>query len=206
MMSIAMKTFFASPKVLMTIIALLALVVIPLTIVQVQNQQIVKQDAEEILWDTTQSASTSCPANGQGAEIKVIFTNTEPNRTSLAMDVIAKDQQTGKSVNMGTIKGGETKIDVIQTGKSTLQAGTVTFSLKWSDGHSGTDSRSASYRAVGNCIQPTPTPTRVPTPTKEPTPTLTPTPYPTGQPTPTPTICPTLKPVQNVRIECPNCP
>ena len=169
----------------MVAIAIIAIVVIPLTIIQVQNSQDIRQRAEGVLWATDQSASTSCPAEGEGAVIEATFHNTEPNQSSLAMDVTVKDQQTSKSVTMGTVKGGETKTVKIETGKETLKAGSVTFSLKWSDGHSGTDSRTASYKAVSYCIKPTPTTPYYPTPTVAyPTPTV---PY--GEPTPTPTIC-----------------
>lgn len=194
---VAVKSFFTSSKLIMTAIAFLALVVIPLTIIQVQNSQDIRQRADEgVLWDTNQSATTTCPTNGSGVEISATFSNTEPNKSSLSMDVVVKDQQTGQSVNMGTIKGGETKKSIIQTGKTTLNSGSVTFTLKWTDGHSGVDTRTANYKAVSSCI-PKPTPT-IPQPTATQTP--------TGQPTPTPTICPTLGPVKNVKIECPNCP
>ena len=185
---------------------LVALIGIPLAVIQVQQQQTIRQEASGITvsWATSQSASTSCPTGGTGAVINVSFTNTEPDRSSLSMDVIATDQQTNKSVNLGSIRGGQSKTGVIQTEKATLNAGSVKFALKWTDGHSGVDSRTASYKAVSNCNPPTATPTVTKTPTPTKTPTLTPTG--TRTPTPTPTICPTLGPVQNVRIECPNCP
>ncbi len=182
----------------MITVAVLALIVIPLTIIQSQSQQNTQQQADEVSWDTDQSASTTCPDDGSGVIISATFSNTEPKRTSTDMDVVVKDQQTGKSVDMGMVRGGETKTVEIHTEKSTLKAGSVTFTLKWSDGHSGVDSRTASYKAVSDCIKPTATPT--------PSPTVTPTPVPSGEPTPTPTVCPTLGPVKNVTIECPNCP
>ncbi len=113
------------------------------------------------------------------------------------MNVTATDQQTGKSVDMGSIQGGDTKTDAIDTEETTLNAGSVTFNLSWTNGQSGTDTRTASYNAVSKCT-PTPTPTLTPKPTPTPTPTT-----PPGSPTPT--ICPTLAPVKNVHIICPNC-
>jgi len=203
----------STSKVLIVASFLVALVVIPLGVIQLQQQQEIRQRAEEISvqWLTSQSASTTCPAAGSGAVINVSFTNTEPNQASLAMNVTALDQQTNKSVNLGSISGGQTKTGQIQTGQPTLNAGTVKFNLSWTDGHAGTDSRTATYQAVANCQPPTATPTVTKTPTPTPTPTgPTPTgpqtPTPTKTPTPTPTICPTLGPVQNVRIDCPNCP
>lgn len=191
-----MNTLFSSPKFIVITVAALALFVIPLTIIQVQNQQSLQQQADEIAWATDQSASATCPDEGEGVEITATFNNTEPKRANTAMTVTVKDQQTGKSVDMGNVQGGETKTVTIQTEKETLNAGSVTFSLKWTDGHSGVDTRTASYKAVANCVKPT----------EVPTPTVTPTPVPSGQPTPTPTICPTLAPVTNIKIECPNCP
>jgi hypothetical protein len=188
------KEILTSPKFITITVAILALVIIPLTLIEVQSQQSLRQNAETILWAVTQSASTACATDGSGINITVTFTNTETPSSSTTMNVTAKDQQTGKSVNMGSIKGGVTKTSTIATGKTTLNAGTVTFALSWTDGHSGTDSRTANYSAVSKCVQPTPTPTYPPTPT----PTV-----PPGQPTPT--ICPTLGPVQNVHIDCPNC-
>ena len=186
-----MKELLTSPKFIAITLAVIALIVIPVTLIEVQSQQNIQQNAETIYWYTTQSASTQCAADGSGAVISVSFTNTEARSSSTAMNVIAKDQQTGKSVNMGSIQGGATKTEAIDTGETTLQAGSVTFSLSWTDGHSGTDSRTASYKAVNDC---TPPPSQAPSPS------------PTTPPgSPTPTICPTLGPVKNVHIVCPNC-
>ncbi len=184
-----------------------------LIVLQIQNQQDVRSRATEpsVTWSTSQSAVTSCPTTGSGAVITVSFSNIESNQSSTAMTVSVKDQQSGESVNLGNVAGGQTKTGKIETGRETLAAGTVTFTLTWTDGHSGTDSRSATYKAVSNCQPtPTPTPSTAPTPSKTPTPTVTPkpstTPTPTTKVSPTPTICPTLGPVENVHIECPNCP
>lgn len=186
-----MKALISSPKFIMIAIAILAVFVIPLTIVQVQNQQNILQRASEIVWDTDQSAVAVCPDDKESVVIKATFENTEPRRSSTDMDVVVKDQQTGKSVTMGTVRGGESKTVDIQTERQTINAGSVTFALTWTDGRSGKDSRTASYKAVKDCIKPTPSPS--------PSPTLPPE-------VPTPTICPTLPPVKNVTIECPNCP
>lgn len=203
------QPFLNRKTIIIGLFFLTALVGIPVAVIQLQQQQELRQRAEEpevgVTWETNQSASTSCPTDGGGAVINVSFTNREPNRASLAMDVLVTDQQSGKSTNLGSIAGGQTKTGQIKTGRTTLNAGSVRFNLTWSDGRPGVDSRTASYKAVTNCQPPTATPTKTPTPT-EVTPTLTKTPTPTPTKTPTPTICPTLGPVQNVRIECPNCP
>ncbi len=182
-----MKHLLTSPKFITISIALLAIIVIPFTLIEIQSQQSLRQNAETILWLTTQSASSACASDGSGALISASFTNTEPRSSSTSMDVAVKDQQTGKSIDMGSLPGGDTRTVTINTGKTSLSAGSVTFALSWTDGHSGTDTRTAGYNAVSNCIsQPTPTPT-----------------VPPGQPTPT--ICPTLGPIKNVHINCPNC-
>ncbi len=182
-------------------LAFLGLIVVPVTIIQVQNQQNTQQRAESLAWLTSQSAATSCSTSSSQAVINVTFNNTEPNQSVYAMNVVATDQQTGKSVDLGSITGGSSKTGQIMTGMASLNSGTVTFALTWTDGHSGTDSRTANYNAINNCSQPSPT--LQPSPTQQPT--AIPTPYPSDQPSPTPTVCPTLKPVQNVKITCPNC-
>ena len=189
-----------------------ALIGTPIAIFALQQQQEIRQRADTtVAWATDQSATSSCPAVGTSAIITVSFSNTEPNLNSLSMDVSVVDRQSGKSVSLGSIRGGQTKTGVIQTGKATLASGTVDFNLKWTDGHSGTDSRTASYRSVSNCYPSNPTPTTpkypstspaVPTPSGKPYST----PKPSVVPYPSPTICPTLGPVKNVRIDCPNCP
>lgn len=188
-----MRQLLSSPKFVTIAVVVFGLLVIPLTIIQVQNQQNIRQRAETILWLTGQSANTTCPPGGNGADINVTFSNTEPNKPSTAMNVKVTDKQTNKSINLGSVAGGSTKTGVIHTERQTLNAGSVTFSLTWSNGGPGSDSRTASYKAVSNCA-PVPTPTTSPTP------------LPSGVPTPTPTVCPTLGPVKNVQIDCPNCP
>lgn len=191
-----MRHLFTSPKFVIFTLALIALIAIPITLIDVQSRQNLEQNAEGIFWIANESASTACAPDGTGASIAVTFTNSEPQSSSTSMNVIATDQQTGKSVDMGSIKGGVSKTSVIATGKTSLSAGKVSFALSWTDRHSGTDTTSASYQAVSKCTAVTPTPT-----TGQPTPTTTP--LPSGAPTPT--ICPTLQPVQNVKIICPNC-
>ena len=171
-----------------------ATVIIPFVVIQAQNQQTLLQNA----WQVGQTALASCPQAG-GAIITVSFSNAEPRKSSTAMTVTAVDQQTGNSINLGSIDGGQTKTGQITTDKQTLTAGSVQFNLRWTDGHSGTDMRTANYNAVKNCQKPTPTPTPLSSPTpSSPTPPYTPL-------TPSPTICPTLGPVKNVHIKCPNC-
>ncbi|HSW87645.1 MAG TPA: hypothetical protein VLG12_00610 [Candidatus Saccharimonadales bacterium] len=149
--------------------------------------------AAALAWCTSQSASVSCV---NGADIHVSFSNTETDKSN-AMNVVAKDSQTGQSTDLGTIGAQETKSGDIATGKSSIDSGTITYYLTWANGQSGSDTRSVGYGAI-TCQMPTPTQgpseTPVPTPTCEetPTPTVTPTETPTA--TPTVTVTPTVTP------------
>jgi hypothetical protein len=178
-------------KMLGVAFALIAIIGIPLALYQMQQQQIIQQQASgvNVTWATTQSAVSKCPTTETtGIEVIVTFKNTEDDRDSKAMNVIATDQQTGKEINLGSIRGGATKTGTIQTGEATISAGTILFTLTWTDGHSGSDTRTAKYTAPTNCELPTPT---LPIET------------PTSSPSATP--CPTVGTVQNIRIDCPNC-
>jgi hypothetical protein len=154
---------------------------------QYQQQQEVRSQASEVQWTTAQSASAACTASGIAA-ITATFTNTETS-SSKAMKVIVKDNQTGKSVDMGTVNARQTKTTTIDTGRTSLSSNKVTFNLSWANGSSGTDSRTASYPAVSTC----PMPTKIPTPTIS------------KSPTPTTTACPTPGIVKNIKITCPYC-
>src|SRR6185437_1960491 len=61
-------------------------------------------------WYTSQAATAKCDTSG--ATIGVSFTNTETDK-SLGMNVIAKDVQTGTSIDMGSIAAGQTKTAMI---------------------------------------------------------------------------------------------
>jgi hypothetical protein len=151
---------FSLPVVLEIVFFIGVIIGIPFAIIQLQQQQDTRSRAQnEVFWNVSQSASTSCPSDGSGAVIKVTFKNSEAAKSSTAMDVKATDKQTGKSITMTNIQGGQTKNGEIKTGKSSLSAGTVEFALTWTDGHSGTDKRTANYNAISNCnTQATPTP------------------------------------------------
>lgn len=139
-------------------------------------------------WTTGQSAQAICLANSTGA-IKFSFTNKE---TDKGMKVSVKDSQTGATFDMGTVDAQQTKSGEIDTGKSNLGSGTITFFLTWVTG-SGSDSRTANYSGI-TCVAPTATPTPTSIPTATPTPTVTPTDTPMPSATPTPTDVPTVTP------------
>lgn len=140
-----------SPRTSLIIVLVLLLLGIPLTLYQSQIQQIFKQFA----WQTSQSAAAVCsPQNGK-ILISVQFTNKEASR---AMDVTAKDLQSGQEISLGTVRRGETKSGDIIIEKTKINAGSVIFNLAWTDGSRGTDSFTANYKAVDGCSSPSPTP------------------------------------------------
>ncbi len=147
-------------------------------------------------WSTQEKAEAYCESNS--IKVKATFKNTEPNNSGMGMIVVAKDEQTGKSVNIGTVAPGQSKDGVIDTGLNQVSNGRVKFNLSWSNGNSGTDVRYANYSGTA-CPQPTATPTVAPTATPAPTvaPTATPVPTvaPTVTPSPTGTPVPTQVPV-----------
>jgi len=95
-------------------------------------------------WQTNQSSSSYC-SDANSAVIGWSFTNTEPNTSGNSMDVIAKDNQSGTTSNKVTVPGGQTATGKLDTGKTTLGKGTITYTLTWTDGHSGVDTRTSSY-------------------------------------------------------------
>jgi len=189
-----------------TIFAVLVLLIIGVvTVKQTQIKQIFYGNADTVtaLWDCTDSATTECNSSGQ-AVINVSFTNTETDSTQI-MIVTATDQQTNKSVNLGTIKPGQTVTGTIETGQTSLKAGEVVFTMVWSYDTSESDTRTADYSAVGPCAAPTPsvTPTSKYTPT--PTYNVSPTTVVSPAPSASPTVCPTPGTVTNINIQCPYC-
>ena len=198
-----MREFFTgSNKFLVAGIVIVLLNALGLAIYILQQEQDIRQSA----WFTSQSAGSACGPDGK-AIITVRFTNTEQSSTNNCMDVIVRDNQTGKTLNLGRVDPKQTKTGKINTGRMSLSKGNVVFSLTWCSGRPGVDSRTASYPAVSACVTPTPSPTVTITPTGTLTPTVSPTPSPTDIATPTPTIpiCPIPNAVKNVRVECPFC-
>ena len=96
-------------------------------------------------WTTDQTAAGAC--NSGVAVINVHFTNTETANTN-AMNVVATDNQTGIAQNLGTVTGQQSVTASIITNTTSIQNGTVVFSLAWTDGTSGTDSKMANYTAL----------------------------------------------------------
>lgn len=113
-------------------------------------------------WSTAQSASAFC--TGGQTSIGVSFTNKESSR---GIDVVATDLQSGASVNLGSVAPGATATGTINTGWTVLSSGTVRFHLTWSDGSSGSDSRTAGYGGV-DCTPPEEPPEEGPPPEEPP--------------------------------------
>lgn len=128
------------------VLLVILLLGIPLTLYQAQIQQIIKQFA----WQTNQTASALCSPNSQKIVISVQFTNREDSRS---INVVARDIQTGKTVDMGVVKSGETKTSEIVTDNRAVRAGSVIFTLTSVEGTPSTDSFTANYQAIGACSQ-----------------------------------------------------
>lgn len=138
-------------------------------------------------WYTAQSVAVSC--NNNKIKFKITFTNREPAGTK-SMNVIATDIQTGQKIDMGPINGGETKSVEMTSDSGELPGGTIMYSLTWTSGARGVDSRSASYSSVKCSTVPSPTlilpsPSILPTSTITPSATLTSTQAPSNTPSPT---------------------
>lgn len=175
---------------------------IPLILSQSQVRQVLTGQA----WYLSQSATAGCVSTSTNIFIKVSLTNEEASKN---MIVKATDNQSGKSIDLGTVTAGKTKTGLIDTGLKTLNSGQVTFNFAWTDNPSDKDTSTAGYSKVSRCTGPTPTTaitTPTPTPkTTTPTPTvLTPTPT-TATSSATPTTCPTPETVKNIKIQCPYC-
>jgi predicted RNA-binding protein with TRAM domain len=144
-----------SKRTSLFIVLAILLVGLPLTLLQSEIQQIFKQFA----WQTTQSAEAVCAPEGENTIIGVKFTNRESTR---AMDVVAKDIQTGKTADLGTVDAGKTAEGEIVTETTSLRAGSVVFTLTWTNGTPGTDTFTANYGALDSCNPPAPTPPMCP--------------------------------------------
>lgn len=146
-----------------------------------------KQRDQSSAWYTAQAANASCDDDDgdNDAVIHVRFINIETN-TLLGMNVVAKDIETGKEANLGTIAAQQTKSGIIHAERKSLPNGGIIFYLTWSSGLSGSDQRTAGYTGI-TCAAPTPTAV----PTVYTPPTATPTLVPTATLTPTSVPVPT---------------
>src|SRR5258706_16049056 len=115
-----MRNLFGSPKFLTISVALIALIAIPLTILQIQSQQNLKQEASgSTSFSTSQTATLSCGT--QGFDINVSIKNTQSSYSSSSSSIfsaVAKDIQSGESVSLGVVQPGSTVTGIIHTGKT----------------------------------------------------------------------------------------
>lgn len=126
------------------IVAGITLLAIPLTVFILQNQTFFRQFA----WSAQQSATSSCDSTSGTAVVAVSFTNSEATKD---MNVVAKDLQSGKSVNLGTVAHQQTATGKIDTGLPSLSNNGVTFTITWTDNSPGSDTRTATYNQVSSC-------------------------------------------------------
>lgn len=120
-----------------------------------QLQQDIRQRATQSQWFVSTAAKAVCSPDTGKASVEVSFTNNETLRD---IDVVAEDDESGEKIDLGTIKNGETKKGVIQFDAPSLAKGSVVFTMTWSDGASGKDTRKTAYSSVSGCTAPPPSP------------------------------------------------
>lgn len=85
-----MKQLFTSPKFISISIAIIALIILPLTLIEIQNQQILQQHADTLntnmLFGST--ASSACPGSGyNGDKNAVVWCGADDNGTPKASKI-----------------------------------------------------------------------------------------------------------------------
>lgn len=149
-----MKRFKDRQKVIsLTIVGIAyALIVLPLIVSNLQKQQALKSKAD-ITQETivpeldsaaiNQNAQSLCLTSGN-IEIGVSYTNTD---TTKSVNVTASDAVSGKTIDLGTIEAGETKTGTINVDKSTINAGTITYTVAYTETPTQTQQKTANYSA-----------------------------------------------------------
>jgi len=145
--------FTINKRILAVLGILVLLLIIPVTVLFLNQTQQIRQNAAGITpsWIVAKSAEALC-SSGTVA-IQYSFTNNDPSFGP--MNVVVKDNQSGKSVNLGSVSPGQTKTGQIDTGLSTAQNGILFFILT---GKGSSDTKTVSYNAL-QCASSTPTPT-----------------------------------------------
>lgn len=134
-------------KPLFLIVAGITLLAIPLTIFTLQNQTIFKQNASS----DQQTATASCDSTTGTAVINITFNNTKSDKD---VNVVAKDLQSGKTLELGTVAKLQSKTVKIDSGLKSLLANGVTFTMTNADNTPGTDTATANYKSVSTCPAP----------------------------------------------------
>ena len=98
-------------------------------------------------WTTSQSAAVKC-VDGQVA-VQGTFTNTEPRSPYNDMNVFMSIKNTTlRSGTKTVVSGGGNETFTVGLGVNRTLGGTAVFNLSWTNGRSGTDTRSVSFGAL----------------------------------------------------------
>lgn len=147
-----MKRFKDRRKVIsLTIVGIAySLIVLPLVINNLNQQQDVRSRADYVQSSNTQelsgtvvvqSSQALCTAAGL-VELGVSYTNTNTTRS---VEVTATDQTTGQSISLGTVSPEETKTGTIDLGTNSIANGTVKFTVAYTDNPNQKEEKTATY-------------------------------------------------------------
>jgi hypothetical protein len=148
--SVTMKKIINNKKnkkklILLGVVTIVYLLVfVPILMINLKNKQETRGRAESTQTQTTFSAIAACSYSGN-VLLGYTITNTDSTRT---MNVIATDQNTGKSVTIGNVGSNITKTGTIEINSSSISSGNVVFSYTWSSYPSQTKTVTAPYTAL----------------------------------------------------------
>lgn len=103
---------------------------------------IVLNPAPALAWRTAQTAKAVCENK------KISLDWTFINKDDRSIKVTVKDTQSGQAQPARTVAAGSAASGTIATGKTTIQAGEISFLVKWTDGEKGTDTKEQSYKKL----------------------------------------------------------
>jgi LPXTG-motif cell wall-anchored protein len=112
---------------------------------QMESSEDLSQVDETLAWSFNASAESYCDSDG--AKIKVTFRNTKPQDSQWSMNVTAKDNQSGKEVNLGTIDPGQTGEGYIDPGVTSINAGTITVHMICTSAGNAVNNHNINYSA-----------------------------------------------------------
>lgn len=168
-------------KLLLSIAGFLILTVgVTTTLYLSQQPQTLEQSAHSI----GPTVSAICQGSTVIVSYKAVISNVPQGVTA---NITVTDTQNYLNDSFKYKNGDPAHIKTVDTNKSSITPGTVTFKMVASDGFKSTVQKA--YPATGPCASPTPNPSVTPKPSS-------------GT---TPTICPSLGPVKNLKITCPDC-
>lgn len=129
------------------IVASITLLVIPLTVFVLQNQTVFRPFAS----NAEQTVSATCDSTTGTAVLSVTYNNAQSDKD---LNVVAKDLQSAKTAELGTVAKQGSKTVTIDTGLTNLSASGVTFTLTNADNSPGSTTETAQYEAL-SCPAPT---------------------------------------------------